>query len=287
MLSQLKQISKSELPTSLKEISDPPQRLYIRGELPKEDSLFLAVIGSRANTEYGRTICKDLIKGLAGTNVVITSGLALGIDSIAHRAALDAKLKTVAFPGSGLNEEVIYPRTHIGLARQILDSGGALLSEFEPNFRATPYCFAQRNRLIAGISSAVLVIEAAERSGALMTARLASEYNRDVFAVPGPIFSSASKGANKLIKTGAALIRSPEDLLEELGIKKEDKNIELDLNDDEKKVFDLLKEAKERDGLLKELNMPVNEANVLLSSMELKDLIEERMGKIHLKILDF
>lgn len=284
MLPQLRQISKSELPTSLKEISDPPQRLYIRGKLLKEDPLFLAVIGSRANTEYGRTICKDLIKGLAGTNVVIVSGLALGIDSIAHRAALDAKLKTIAFPGSGLNEEVIYPRTHIGLARQILDSGGALLSEFEPNFRATPYCFAQRNRLIAGISSAVLVIEAAKRSGALMTARLASEYNRDVFAVPGSVFSSASKGANKLIKTGAALIRGPEDLLEELGIKKEDKNIELDLNNDEKKVFDLLKEAKEKDNLLKELDMPVNEANVLLSSMELKDLIEERMGKIHLKI---
>lgn len=282
----LKQIEFSELPTLLKEIADPPSQLYLRGELPSEDRAFLSIIGSRHHTPYGKSACERLIKGLTGYNITIISGLALGIDSVAHRAALEVGIPTLAFPGSGLNPKVIYPSTHKGLADQIIKQGGALLSEFEPDFKATPYCFPQRNRLIAGISHATLVVEAAERSGALMTARLAGEYNRDVGAVPGSIFSKTSAGTNKLIKNGAATITSPEDIAELLGLEKEEpsENAYQHLNEKERAVAETLREPLPRDELIAALRISATEANILLSTMEIKGLIEEKMGKIYLKI---
>jgi len=285
MQKDIQQITSSEFPSLLKKITDPPKKLYIRGVLPPKDFIYLSVIGSRAHSAYGKNICEKLIMGLSGYKVAIVSGLALGIDSVAHRSAIEAGLPTIAFPGSGLNENVIYPSTHRELAKQILDTTGALISEFEPDFKATPYCFAQRNRLIAGASVATLVIEAAERSGALITARLASEYNRDIFAVPGQVFSKTSLGTNKLIKTGAALITSPDDLFKELGIKKsENKNKTAPaLNEKEKLVYEILSEPKEKDAIFKELAMSTTEINVLLSAMELKGLIEEKMRKVYIK----
>lgn len=283
---ELKQLVFEELPPLLKEIPDHPHGLYLRGILPSFDATFLSVIGARHNTPYGKSACEQLVRGLAGYNVVIVSGLALGIDSVAHRTALEAGLPTIAFPGSGLNQKVIYPSTHKGLAEQIEANNGALLSEFEPNFKATPYCFPQRNRLIAGISHATLVVEAGHRSGALMTARLAGEYGRDVMAVPGSVFSNNSAGTSKLIKTGAAMITNSGDILDNLGIEKQEKK-KADyshLNEKEKMVAEWLKEPMSRDELISSLNMTAAEANILLSAMELKGLIEEKMGKIYLKI---
>ncbi|NCU28960.1 MAG: DNA-protecting protein DprA, partial [Candidatus Moranbacteria bacterium] len=173
-----------EFPPQLLEIPQPPKNLYIRGKLPDPDLTYLAIVGSRNYTSYGKDICEKLIKGLKGYPIVIVSGLALGIDSIAHKMALSVGLKTIAFPGSGLSDKAIYPKTNIFLAQEIIENDGCLISEFEPDFISTLYSFPQRNRLMAGMSKAVLIIEAEEKSGTLITARLALDYNKDVLAVP-------------------------------------------------------------------------------------------------------
>ena len=208
----------SDIPHLLKEISDPPKQLYIRGILPSEDEYkFLTVIGSRKFSTYGKQVCEHLIRGLAGYPIVIVSGLALGIDSIAHQAALDNHLTTIAVPGSGLDDSVLYPASNRGLAQNILRAGGCLLSEFEPTFKATNWSFPQRNRVMAGIAHATLVIEAENTSGTRITARLATDYNREVFAVPGSIFSPASEGTNELIREGATPVTRAEDILDFFG----------------------------------------------------------------------
>ena len=185
----LVQLAPPDFPPLLREIPQSPKQLYVRGTLPSFDVPWLAVVGSRACTAYGERALKYLIEGLRGYPVVIVSGLAYGIDALAHKAAMDAGLATVAVPGSGLDWDVLYPRAHVGLAREILASGGALLSEFNPDMRATDYSFPQRNRIMAGLCRATLVIEAKEKSGSLITAKLAAEYNRDLLVVPGSILA--------------------------------------------------------------------------------------------------
>jgi len=281
-----------EIPERLMEIPEPPKRLYIRGEMPKIDYKFLCVVGSRKYTEYGKEACQKLIAGLRGYDIVIVSGLALGIDGIAHRAALDAELTTIAIPGSGLHPSVLYPSSNRQLAEKIVDSGGALLSEFEPMFKPTLYSFPQRNRIMAGISHAVLIIEAEIKSGTLITSRLATDYNREVMAVPGSIFSKNSEGPNMLIRLGATPIYSSAQILEVLGFKAEEdkttKNLELkNLSDDERKVFALIENPLNRDELIRELaksGMSIGNSSALLSIMEIKGLIKERLGEIRLKL---
>ena len=192
----MKVLTPDEFPPSLREIPEPPEKLYLVGTLPPEDALWLAVVGSRKHTPYGKEACEKIIAELAGKNIVIVSGLALGIDGIAHEAALRAGLATVAIPGSGLDEKVLYPRTHLSLARRIVERGGALLSEFPPDFRATPYSFPQRNRLMAGVTRGTSITEGGGRSGTLNTARLAGDYTRDVLVIPASIFSRNSAGSH-------------------------------------------------------------------------------------------
>ncbi|PIQ68952.1 MAG: DNA-protecting protein DprA [Candidatus Taylorbacteria bacterium CG11_big_fil_rev_8_21_14_0_20_46_11] len=272
-------------PYRLKEIADPPEKLYREGTLPPEDHKWLAVVGSRKYTNYGREVCEKLIEGLAGYPVVIVSGLALGIDALAHRSALKAGLPCVAVPGSGLDKRVLYPATNRNLANDILSAGGALLSEFEPNFHATTWGFLKRNRIMAGLSDAVLVIEAETRSGSLVTSRFATEYNRDVFTIPGSIFSSSSSGPHMLLRLGATPITSPDDLISALGFEKagEKKKQSALLYDscspEEKRVIDALHSPLERDELITILDLSVSEANTLLSLMELKGLIKESSGE--------
>lgn len=165
--------------------------------MPAEDAKWLSVVGSRSCTDYGRQCVRQLISGLRGQNIIIVSGLAYGIDAEAHKAALDAGLTTVSVPGSGLDWKVLYPKANQGLAKQILAASGALLSEFEPMQEARDYTFPQRNRVMVGLSHAVVVIEAKERSGSLITARLTTEYNRELLVVPGSIFSLESKGTHQ------------------------------------------------------------------------------------------
>ena len=274
-----------QFPVGLNEIPQPPKSLYIRGKLPDDNMVYLAVVGSRKYTSYGRDICEKLIKGLKGYPIVIVSGLAIGIDTIAHKTAIDTGLTTIAFPGSGLDNSIIYPRNNIRLAQEIINKGGCLISEMKPHEKAQIYSFPQRNRLMAGISQAVLIIEAEEKSGTLITARMALDYNRDVLAVPGSVLSSNSNGTNWLIKQGATPIVSSNDILEALHFETEetimtDKEKYADCGKDELKIIELLREPMERNDLIRELNLNIGEANALLSIMEIKKLIKEELGEI-------
>ena len=274
-----------EFPEQLLEIPQPPKTLYIRGKLPPKDHIYLAVVGSRKYTSYGRDICEKLIKGLKGYPIVIVSGLALGIDSIAHRTALSAGLITMSFPGSGLDNKALYPRNNTALADEIVESGGCLISEFPPSMKAELYTFPQRNRLMAGMSKATLVIEAAEKSGTLITARMALDYNRDVLVVPGSVFSTTSTGTNKLIRQGAVPITNSNDLLEALGFEVEkqyqtEEEKYADCSKEELKIIEMLLEPMERDELVRESGMNIASANALLSIMEIKELIKEELGEI-------
>ncbi len=245
-------------------------------------------MGARKYSEYGRQAVEKLIAGLRGYPIVIVSGLALGIDSIAHRAALDAGLVTLAVPGSGLDPKVLYPASHATLAEKIVAKGGALLSEFEPSFKATPYSFPQRNRIMAGLSDAVLVVEAELKSGTLITSKYATEYNRDVFTIPGSIFSGNSAGPHMLLRLGATPITSSAELLDALGFELKTANSQLktssysDCSPEELRILNILKTPTPRDELIQKLGLPTHEANVQLSVMEIKGLIKESMGEIHL-----
>lgn len=279
---------KGDFPPLLQEIPDCPASLYIEGELPDPiENKYLAVVGSRKNSQYGKEVCEKLIAGLRGYSIVIVSGLALGIDSIAHEAALKAGLKTIAIPGSGLDREVLYPATNRALAEKILKGGGALLSEFEPRFRATPYSFPQRNRIVAGISHATLVIEAVKKSGALITARLALDYNREVMTVPGSIFSATTEGSHYLIRNGATPITRSEDILEILGFTVDERTIQNEslefenCSPEEKKILEILSEPVSRDELIRKVGLAPNAVNALISMLEIKGLIAEKTGEIH------
>ncbi len=281
----IKELEQKDFPPLLREINDPPKKLFIRGTFPPPESICLAVVGSRKYSPYGKEVCEKLITGLRGHNIVIVSGLALGIDGIAHRSAISAGLKTIAIPGSGLDPKVLYPSTHKNLAEQIIESGGALISEFEPTFRATTWSFPQRNRIMAGMSKAVLVIEAEIKSGTLITSKLATEYNRDVLTVPGSIFSKSSEGPHMLIKLGATPVTKSEDILEALGFNIEQQELPFeekykDCLPEEMKVVEMLSEPKSRDEIIRALGMPTHQAQSVLSLMEIKGLIKESMGEI-------
>ena len=283
---QIQKLSPDKFPKALLEIPQPPKDLYILGELPPENYTYLCVVGSRKFTTYGKEACEKIIAGLKGYPIVIVSGFAMGIDSIAHKKALQVGLKTLVFPGSGLSKNAIYPKTNLKLMDEILENYGCFISEFEPDFKATLWSFPQRNRLMAGISKAVLIIEAEEKSGTLITARLATDYNRDVMTIPGSIFSQNSKGTNGLLKLGAIPITSSEDVLENLGFEiknsEEDKQKKLfeESSPDEKIVLKLLREPMSRDDLTRAMKMPIQTANSLLSIMEIKGLIKEEYGEI-------
>lgn len=215
----IRDLSPEEYPALLKEIPDPPKNLRLEGSLPPPQYKLLAVVGSRKFSPYGKRVCEELIESLKGEPISIVSGLALGIDSIAHEAALRAGLHTLAIPGSGLDRSVIHPKSHIDLANRIVANGGGLLSEYEDKMSYPgKWVFPKRNRLMAGLCHAVLVIEAGEKSGTLITSRLATEYNRDVGAVPGDISNKNSSGPHMLLGLGAAVIRNKEDILELLQI---------------------------------------------------------------------
>jgi DNA processing protein len=250
--------------------------------MPKSDTKLLAVVGSRQYSDYGKMVCETLIEELAPYNISIVSGLALGIDSIAHRKAMEVGLHTIAIPGSGLDDSVIYPKSHLNLAKDI-EKNGALLSEFEPTTSAATYTFPKRNRIIAGISHATLVIEAAPRSGTLITARLAMEYNRDVLTVPGSIYSRKSFGPHSLIKNGAALIQSGADIVEILGLEIAPTKKKIPLTAMENILYIELSTSISKDELIEKSKLSIEEIDLLLSTLELKGAIETKLGKIRHK----
>ncbi len=214
----IREIAFSEYPKTLQNMHRPPKKLYIRGKMPgSKDQRYLCVVGSRRWTTYGRDAVHKIVRGLKGYPISIVSGLALGIDSIAHMAALEAGLHCLAFPGSCLEWDKIYPSSHEVLAKRIVASGGALVSQWDAESLMGTWAFPSRNVLMAGISDATLVVEAAYRSGSLMTAKHAEEFHRDVLAIPGSINSAQSYGPHMLIREGARIISSAEDVLKALG----------------------------------------------------------------------
>ncbi len=210
-------IKNENYPKLLKKIYDPPQKLYISGNLKKQEKYPLAIVGTRKISNYGQQATRFFTEVLAEAGVTIISGLALGIDGLAHRIALEKNARTIAVLGSGLN--IIYPPAHQKLAQEIIKSGGAVISEYSPNTSPTKKTFPARNRIISGLSLGILVIDAPQKSGALITARTAIEQGREVFVVPGRINDFNSKGCNHLIKMGARLVTSPEEIIEALDIK--------------------------------------------------------------------
>lgn len=271
-----------DYPHLLKQILGLPKQLYIRGEMPSDEYTFLTIVGSRRYTEYGKEAVEVLIKSLAGLPVVVVSGLAFGIDAIAHKAALSAGLKTVAVPGSGLSPDVLYPASNHGLANMIVEAGGALVSPFENDTVGAPWTFPVRNRIMAGMSHATLVIEAEIKSGTLITSKHATEFNRNVFAVPGSIFSKQSAGPHMLIRLGATPITTGDELIEALGFKIEQKKITFehkDLSADEIKLLTVLENPLSREELIFKMNSDASAVNSLISLLEIKGLIQETMGE--------
>ena len=277
---------REDFPKLLQEMPAAPTHIYVRGVMPAYDHIFLTVVGARRFSPYGKEVTQTLIEGLRGLPVVIVSGLAFGIDALAHRAALDADLKTIAVPGSGLNDEVLYPRENMALAEEIVRRGGALISHFENDVAAAPWTFPHRNRIMAGISHATLVIEAELKSGTLITSKFAGDFNRNVLTVPGSVFNSKSAGPHMLIKTGATPITCCADLREALGFTSEtDRSLSSadNLSVDEKLVLAALDHPLSRDELFTSLNRDVISINIALSMLEIKGLITEFMGQIQKK----
>ncbi len=282
------EIPKEDFPPRLLQIPHPPKELFARGFVSLAGKKILTVVGPRKHTSYGKDCTRNLILSLEGLPVVIVSGLAYGIDAIAHESAIEAGLLTIAFPGSGLNESVIYPSQNRKLAQKILDHGGMLISEFKPDQKATEYMFPQRNRLVAGIAHAILIPEAGEKSGTLITARMAVDYNRDLLVIPGNINSQMSKGANQFLRLGAVPITCPDDLHEALGfprsedVKKIPNKERKDLTPEEKRFVSFLREPTPRGELLAKLGVPISDFNMTLTMLEIKNVIREEAGSIYL-----
>lgn len=279
---EIRELERSEWPAQLLEIPQVPKRLWVRGTLPPAGTKYLTVVGSRAMTRYGQEACEKLITGLTGYPISIVSGLALGVDTCAHKAALAAGLHTLAFPGSGLDDSILYPRSNRSFAKEILEKGGGMLSEYAPETLSHVRYFPERNRLMVGISNAVLVIEAGEKSGTLITARLASEYNRDLLCIPHRIGDPHAFGPHLFIRLGAALVSDPLHILEALHIApREGASTGVapsDLEDVEFVIWNMLDEPKTRDEILRTSKQNVGEALTALVALELRGLIKEEFG---------
>jgi DNA processing protein len=233
----------SAFPEVLRDIPDPPKELYVLGNLaPLLKMPRLSVVGARKVTPYGKNVTADLVRTVAGQGVVIISGLALGVDALAHRAALDAGGKTIAVLPCGLDKP--HPRTNVQLARDILANGGALVSEYPDGTAPLPHNFIARNRLVSGLGDGVLVTEAAEKSGTIHTAGFALDQGKTVMAVPGNITSELSKGTNNLIKSGAVPVTSAQDILRalKLGEQLQFKEV-LAANAEEDSILSLIKQG--------------------------------------------
>lgn len=269
-------------PACLRELYDPPPFLFLKGALTADDSRAIAMVGSRIATEYGRSMAMQIAGAMARHGVTVISGMALGIDATSHRGALAAGGRTIAVLGSGI--DVIYPRENKKLYEQIAEEG-AVLSEFFPGVDPSPGHFPRRNRIIAGLSRGVVVIEAGAKSGALLTADLALAYGKELFAVPGNVSSRMSAGANELLKSGANILTSPDDIFSVLPELKSDyiapqKPVIDDLTDGEQRVFGCLSAAPvQLDSVVRQCNITVSDATSYLLSLELRGLVKQLSGK--------
>lgn len=270
-------------PRFLKEIPQTPSFLYVRGELKQEDDFSFGVVGTRLATDYGKETAFKISSSLAKAGLTIVSGLAYGVDTAAHQGALASSGRTIAVVASGLDENSLFPQENVGLARKIVENG-ALISEFPVGMKADPEKFVSRNRIISGLSRGVLIVEAPLRSGALITARHALEQNREVFAVPGNIFSRMSFGTNLLLKQGASLVTRAEDILQELNLEfkvEAGPRMPEPQNEVEEKILSIIETSsspRHIDEIVREAGIPVSRVSAVLTSMEMKGIIKNLGG---------
>ena len=265
----------------LPHIPDPPKKLFIRGKLPEKRVKTAAIVGTRKPSAYGREIATKIASECAKNGIVVVSGLALGIDSIAHRAAIDSGGKTIAILANGVDK--IYPRSHEDLGQRILQTNGAILSEYPNNTPARPWQFLARNRIVSGLADAVVIIEAASRSGTLSTANHALDQGKEIFAVPGNITSPLSAGCNQLIKNGANPLTSVEDLLDFLVPDRFEKQTQLFKGDtrEENVILEFLSKngTTSSDTIIKQTRLSASEFNQAITMLELKGLVLNNGGE--------
>ncbi len=285
-MEEIKQIriEDKNYPEPLKKIANPPKILYFKGEIKKEEPCF-GVVGTRRYSAYGKQATMDIVRKLAEAGLTIVSGLAPGIDTFAHQICVERKKRTIAVLGTGLDERSIYPRSNLKLAKEIVKTGGCLISELPPGTPGSKFTFPERNRIISGLSYGVLVVEAKNKSGSLITARHAFQQNRTVFAVPGPIYSSNSAGPHKLIKRGAKLVDNPNDILQELNLPIfENKNNEVSdaENQEESLILETLKEEPLHVDKIRE-KTKLKAATVVstLAVLEIKEMVRNLGGNIY------
>jgi DNA processing protein len=278
----------TEFPPLLRQIADPPLSLFVRGSLDPLPTP-VAIVGPRSASQYGKQVTQTLSSDLARLGLTIVSGLALGIDGVAHESAVRAGGKTVAVLGSGIDRATLYPRAHVRLADSIVEHGGAIISEYPPGTTSLPYMFPERNRLVAGMSLGTVVIEASLKSGSLITASLALEYCRDVFAVPQNITSPTASGVNNLLKLGAYLVTEAADIARVFNIAvpesspktHEPENLSLH----EKTILFLLsKEPKHLDELCAQSKLLNMEVGAALTILEIRGLAQSLGSMTYIRL---
>lgn len=269
-------------PASLKKIKNPPKKLYFMGNLLEEDELCLGIVGSRNPTDYGKKACLEIGDEIARSNTVIVSGLAKGIDSIAHNCAINNKSRTIAVLGSGIDYQSFYPKENWQLAKKIIANNGLIISEYDQGVKPSRFSFPQRNRLIAGLSSAILVIEAKEKSGSLITAEQGKNQGKKIFAIPNSIYSQNSKGCLNLIKNGAKLTDCAKDIFDEFKkndlplIYQENKKIFTTNDEKENNIINLLLQSEQPlniETIIRLSNLPSAKAISTITILEIKNII--------------
>jgi len=274
-------LADSNYPSRLKQIFDPPACFFLKGALPDEQLTHLAVVGTRHPSHYGMRSTQSLVTSLAQSNVVIVSGLAYGVDTIAHKTTLEQNGKTIAVLGCGIDDASIYPSGNKKLAQQITDSCGAVMSEFPFGTLPLKHHFPLRNRIIAGLSHGTIVIEAAQKSGSLITAKSALENGRDVYALPGPIDSLLSEGPNNLIKMGATLITSVSDIIDAPTISKPTFSYVPQTAQEELLLLHIQDHPIHIDELILLTNLPIDVTNSTLTLLEMKGVIHHEGGRYY------
>lgn len=282
-------LSDNDYPKRLMNCYDPPTILYYKGNANLNASKIVAVIGTRLHTEYGRQLTETLIKDLASQNVLVVSGMAFGIDGIAHKAALKNALPTVGVLAHGL--DILYPPEHTALAKEMLSTNGGLLTEFPSRTKPDRHNFPTRNRIVAGMSDATIVVETNNKGGSMITAELANSYNKDVFAFPGRTTDTKSAGCNTLIKTNkATLISNANDVIEALGwkenhkIKKAQRQLFIDISAEERIILEILKEKEtvHIDELNLKSNLSSSTVAAAILNLELQNIICSLPGKLYM-----
>lgn len=282
MSDDIKKISLEDdnYPKILKEIHDPPKALYVKGGFSSKDEIAIGIVGTRNYTSYGKQVTENIAGDLAKTGITIVSGLAKGIDTWAHKAALERNGRTIAVLGSAVDSKSVYPSCNRKLADKITENG-AVISEYPQEVKSERWFFAQRNRIISGLSLGILVVEAPEKSGALITAACALEQNREVFAIPGSIYSKNSIGTNKLIQMGAKLVTKANDILEELNlplIEEEKKSFKPKTKQEEILLNILTKEPIHIDEITKKSKLDTRLVSSTLIMLELKGIVKNTGG---------